>query len=202
MRCPFHAYGRRNVKLGIVEQSQFNPLAESANVGLSSPEKCCTFLEILFRSRFTARSFDDYSDDVADRRISQNMRAQKSAIVLSYSRTWPQVPAHILPVVRVGGIPNDASYPLVRSYSRVQPLALLGENKVPMVRVEHQFSWPVVGVPLAQRFVDQFHDTASRFVGRCEDNTDWIGLCWASLRLPTGTDGVSSQWQRVEATPL
>jgi hypothetical protein len=59
--------------------------------------------------------------------------------VLSYSRTWPQVPAHILPVVRVGGIPNDASYPLVRSYSRVQPLALLGENKVPMVRVEHQF---------------------------------------------------------------
>jgi hypothetical protein len=39
------------------------------------PRSEITFLEILFRSRFTARSFDDYSDDVADRRISQNMRA-------------------------------------------------------------------------------------------------------------------------------
>jgi hypothetical protein len=32
MHCP--RLGRRNVKLGIVEQSQFNRLAESANVGL------------------------------------------------------------------------------------------------------------------------------------------------------------------------
>jgi hypothetical protein len=32
-------------------------------------------LEILFRSRFTENSFDDHFDDVADRRISQNMRA-------------------------------------------------------------------------------------------------------------------------------
>ena len=39
-------------------------------------------------------------------------------------------------------------------------------------------------------------------MGRCEDNTDLIGGWRASLRLPTGTDGVSSQWQRVEATPL
>jgi hypothetical protein len=35
-----------------------------------------------------------------------------------------------------------------------------------------------------------------------QDNTDWIGLWLAILGLPTGTDGVSSQWQRVEATPL
>src|SRR5262245_13952350 len=48
---------------------------------------------------------------------------------------------------------------------------------------------------------DQCQDTASRFLGQCQ-HTDWIGLCWAMLALPTGTDGVSSQWQRVEATPL
>jgi hypothetical protein len=41
------------------------------------------------------------------------------------------------------------------------------------------------------------------FATQCRDqcqDTDWIGLCWASLRLPTGADGVSSRWQRVEAT--
>jgi len=39
------------------------------------------------------------------------------------------------------------------------------------------------------------------FFGQCQ-HTDWIGLWRAILGLPTGTDGVSSQWQRVEATPL
>jgi hypothetical protein len=39
------------------------------------------------------------------------------------------------------------------------------------------------------------------FFGQCQ-HTDLIGLWWAILGLPTGTDGVSSQWQRVEATPL
>src|SRR5262249_13326026 len=39
--------------------------------------------------------------------------------------------------------------------------------KVLMVRVEHQFPWPVVGVPLALstlRFVEQCQNTASRFI--------------------------------------
>jgi len=41
---------------------------------------------------------------------------------------------------------------------------------------------------------DHCQDTASRFVGRCEDDTDLIELCWASLRRPVGTYGDNVQW--------
>jgi hypothetical protein len=53
---------------------------------------------------------------------------------------------------------------------------------------------PFAGCPVATQRRDQCQDTASRFVGQCEDNTDWIGLCWASLRRPVGTYGDIVQW--------
>src|ERR1700730_5739223 len=55
--------------------------------------------------------------------------------------------------------------------------------------VRHSISKISAKIPL-QDFFGQFQ------------HTDLIGFWWAILGLPTGTDGVSSQWQRVEATPL
>jgi hypothetical protein len=120
---------------------------------------------------------------------------------MSYSRTWPQVPARILPVVGVGGIPNDASCPLVRNYSRCSHWHSRARTRCRWLEWSTNF---LAGCWCSTRskILDQCQDTASRFVGRCEDNTDLIGLCCAILALPTGTDGVSSQWQRVEASPL
>ena len=84
-------------------------------------------------------------------------------------------------------------------------IGTLGRDKVLMVRVEHQFADRLLVVPLAHlstlRFVEQCQSTASRFLGQCQ-HTNWIGLCWASLRRPVGTYGDMCSGLRVEATPL
>ena len=104
---------------------------------------------------------------------------------------------------------TDALAPLLdpRQTSGSPPLAQqlshrpLASPKWPMVRVDAPVPAKTSASTRSHTCRDQCKETASRFLGQCQ-HTDWIGLWWAMLGLPTGTDGVSSQWQRVEATPL
>jgi hypothetical protein len=48
----------------------------------------------------------------------------------------------------------------------------------PAIGTSRQVLFQCFVAPLAYA-QDQCQDTASRFLARCEDNTDLIGLCWA-----------------------